>query len=136
MRGRKPNLLAIEGGLSKVPRPPAWLPDEAKEEWKRILPSLIKRKVLTDTDMGTVEAYCLAAGTVRRSQAAIAREGDLLESEKGAKRHPAFQTMFQALTEQRRLAAELGLTPASRMKADKPPEGEEGYDDPYSNLGI
>jgi len=136
MRGRKPNLHAIEGGLSKVPRPPAWLPDEAKDEWKRILPSLIKRKVLTDTDMGTVEAYCLAAGTVRRSQATIAREGDTVETNTGTKRHPAFQTMFQALTEQRRLAAELGLTPASRMKAGKPPEGEEGYDDPYSDLGI
>ncbi|WP_414474315.1 P27 family phage terminase small subunit [Microvirga sp. M2] len=86
--------------------------------------------------MGTVEAYCLAAGTVRRSQATITSEGDTINTNTGTKRHPAIQTMFQALTEQRRLAAELGLTPASRMKAGQPPEGEEGYDDPYSELGI
>lgn len=133
MRGRKPMLQAIEGGLSRVPRPPAWLPEEAKAEWKRVLPSLIKRRVLTDTDIAVVEAYCLAAGTVQRSQATIGREGDTTEA---GKRHPAFQTMFQALTEMRRLAAEIGLTPASRMKAGKAPEGEEGYADPYSDLGV
>ncbi|WP_200927319.1 P27 family phage terminase small subunit, partial [Methylobacterium sp. Leaf100] len=76
MRGRKPDLHAIEGGLSSVPRAPAWLPAEGKDEWKRVLPSLIRRRILTDTDMGVVESYCLAAGTVRRSQMTIAREGD------------------------------------------------------------
>jgi P27 family predicted phage terminase small subunit len=136
MRGRKPNLVAIEGGLSKVPRPPSWLPPEARDEWKRVLPSLIERRVLTTTDMGSVETYCLAAGTVRRCQETLAAEGDTIETNTGRKRHPAFQTLFQAMTEMRRLAAELGLTPASRMKAGKPPEGEEGYDDPYSDLGI
>lgn len=135
MRGRKPHLQAIEGGLSKVPRTPSWLPEEARDEWKRIVPHLVKRRVLTETDMACVESYCLAVGTVRRCQATIAREGDAIETNTGIKRHPAFQTMGQMLTEMRRLAAELGLTPASRMKAGKPPEGEEGYD-PYSDLGI
>lgn len=137
MRGRKPELRAIEGGLATVPRPPSWLPSEAKDEWKRVVPSLIKRRILTETDLGTVENYCLAVGTVRRSQATISAEGDTVETNTGTKRHPAFQTLFQAMTEMRRLAAELGLTPASRNKASKkPPEGEEGYDDPYSDLGI
>jgi P27 family predicted phage terminase small subunit len=135
MRGRKPNLQAIEGGLSKAPRPPAWLPEESREEWKRIVPHLVKRRILTETDIATVEAYCLAVGTVRRCQSMISREGDTIETNTGIKRHPAFQTLGQMMTEMRRLAAELGLTPASRLKAGKAPEGEEGYD-PYSDLGI
>lgn len=135
MRGRKPELRAIEGGLAKAPKAPAWLPSEAKDEWKRVLPSLIKRRILTDTDMASVEAYCLAVGTIRRCQATIAREGDTVETNAGTKRHPAFQTLGQMMTEMRRLAAELGLTPASRGKAAKMPDGEEGYD-AYADLGI
>ncbi|MCJ2033157.1 phage terminase small subunit P27 family [Methylobacterium sp. J-068] len=135
MRGRKPDLQAIEGGLASVPRAPAWLPTEAKEEWKRVLPSLIKRRILTAADMGTVENYCLAAGTIRRCQVTIATEGDTVETKEGSKRHPAFQTLGQMMTEHRRLAAELGLTPTSRNKAGKPPDGEDGYD-AYADLGI
>lgn len=118
MRGRKPNLQAIEGGLSQLPSVPSWLPKEAKDEWRRVIPALRDRRTITAADLPMLESYCLAAGTVRRAQAMIAAEGDMVETPKGDKRrHPAFQTMFQALTESRRLAAELGLTPASRNKA-------------------
>jgi P27 family predicted phage terminase small subunit len=75
------------------------------------------RRTVTREDLPVVEQYCLAVGTVRRSQAIIGAEGDTVTTETGTKRHPAFQTLFQALTESRRLAAELGLTPASRTKA-------------------
>lgn len=118
MRGRKPELKAIDGGLSRLPPVPSWLPKEAKDEWRRVVPGLRQRKTLTREDLPMLEAYCLASGTVRRMQTTIAAEGDHVTNDKGdTKRHPAFQTMFQALTECRRLAAELGLTPASRNKA-------------------
>ncbi len=118
MRGRKPELKAIDGGLARLPPAPSWLPAEGKAEWRRVLPALKDRRTLTKADLPMLEAYCLAAGTVRRAQTSIATDGDLITTEKGDKRrHPAFQTLFQALTESRRLAAELGLTPASRNKA-------------------
>lgn len=133
MRGRKPELKAIEGGLSRLPPAPSWLPKEAKDEWRRVVPGLRERKTLTREDLPMLEAYCLAAGTVRRMQATIAADGDHITNEKGdMKRHPAFQTMFQALTECRRLAAELGLTPASRNKA----AATEGDDDDLSDLDL
>lgn len=122
MRGRKPDLKAIEGGLSRLPPAPSWLPLEGKAEWRRVVPGLCQRKTLTREDLPMLEAYCLSAGTVRRMQATIAAEGDMVENDKGdRKRHPA----FQSLTECRRLAAELGLTPASRNKA----AATEGDDD-------
>lgn len=118
MRGRKPELKAIEGGLARLPPAPPWLPTEAKAEWRRVTAALKGRRTITKADLPMLESYCLAAGTVRRMQATIATEGDHITTGKGeVKRHPAFQTLFQALTESRRLAAELGLTPASRNKA-------------------
>ncbi|WP_096704171.1 phage terminase small subunit P27 family [Magnetospirillum sp. 15-1] len=118
MKGRKPELKAVDGGLSRFPPAPSWLPDEAKAEWKRVTPGLKQRQTLTKEDLPVLEAYCLAAGTIRRMQQVIAVEGDMVTNDKGdQKRHPAFQTLFQSLTEFRRLAAELGLSPASRNKA-------------------
>lgn len=118
MRGRKPELKAIEGGLSKAPPVPSWLPPESKAEWRRVWPGLVARRTVTREDVSVVESFCLAVGTVRRMQARIAEEGDTITTAKGdTRRHPAFQTLFQAMTEARRLAAELGLTPASRNKA-------------------
>lgn len=133
MRGRKPELKAIEGGLSRLPPAPSWLPKEAKDEWRRVVPGLRQRKTLTREDLPMLEAYCLASGTVRRMQTTIATEGDHITNDKGdTKRHPAFQTLFQALTESRRLAAELGLTPASRNKA----AATEGDNDDLSDLDL
>lgn len=134
MRGRKPELRAIDGGLSKAPPAPSWLPAEAKTEWRRIWPGLLARRTITREDLPIVESYCLAAGTVRRMQMTIATEGDTVTTERGdVRRHPAFQTMFQALTESRRLAAELGLTPASRNKAVA---REPGEDDDLAGLDL
>jgi len=127
MRGDKPALKAIEGGLARLPPAPGWLPKEGKHEWRRVVPGLRARRILSAEDIATLESYCLAVGTVRRMQATIDSEGDMVEDAKGSKkRHPAFQTLFQALTESRRLAAELGLTPASRNKAAAT---EAGVDD-------
>lgn len=89
---------------------------DAKAEWRRILPGLVSRRVLTDGDLSTAENYCLAVGTVRLAQATIEADGPTIDGPHGQKRHPSFQTLFQGLTEARRLAAELGLTPASRSR--------------------
>lgn len=133
MRGRKPELRAIEGGLSKAPPAPSWLPAAAKIEWRRIWPGLIARRTVTREDLPIVESYCLAVGLVRRCQTTIATDGEMVNTTAGPKRHPAFQTMFQALTESRRLAAELGLTPASRNKAVA---REPGDDDDLAGLDL
>jgi P27 family predicted phage terminase small subunit len=118
MRGLKPQLKAIEGGLISFPKSPSWLPPEAKAEWRRVIPGLSARRTVTKEDLTVLESYCLAVGLVRSATATLAREGETLPTKAGGeKRHPAYQTLFQAMTESRRLAAELGLTPASRNKA-------------------
>ncbi|MEC4590563.1 phage terminase small subunit P27 family [Nitrospirillum amazonense] len=129
-RGRKPELKGVADGLAKAPPAPAWLPAESKTEWRRIWPGLAARRTVTTSDLATVEAYCLAVGTAKRAQAQIALDGEILATEYGPKRHPAFQTLFQSLTESRRLAAELGLTPTSRNKAGAAiPDGDDDLKD-------
>lgn len=136
MRGRKPALQAIEGGLADLPKPPSRLKGEARAEWYLVVPDLIARRVLTDAMMTSVEAYCIAAGAVRDCQEILGREGHTIDGPRGIRRHPASQVQTQMLTEQRRWAAELGLTPASRGKVGAAPAGEDGDADPYASLGI
>ena len=116
MRGSKA-AIKPDGTVTNVPNPPSWLTKESKQEWRRVIRSLCARRILNPEDFGTLEAYCVAMGTARRMSETIERDGDFIETPQGLRRHPGVPTMFSALTEGRRLAAELGLTPASRNKA-------------------
>lgn len=124
MRGRKPELKVVDGGLSKAPPAPVWLSAEAKSEWRKLLPGLVARRTLTREDLPVFVNYCVALGDIQRARAAISRDGDVIQTPQGPRRHWAFQTQYQAMTEARRLAAELGLSPASRSKAAARDPGE------------
>lgn len=142
MRGRKGNPQApLSEALKDPPAAPDWLTEEARAEWDRVAPVLVSRQALTMDNLATLEGYCLAIGTVRRSQKAIATDGETVRTPSGiVRRHPAYQTLFQAQTEARRLAAELGLTPASRSKTGGGGNGGMGHGDlfggDWAGLGV
>lgn len=116
-RGRKAAVTALDGALSAAPNPPAWLPAHAKAEWRRVLPQLVADRKIAAHELGTVEAYCLAVSSMREAQAIVAKSGQTYVSPTGElKRHPATTLVKEAVEASRRLAAELGLTPASRTK--------------------
>lgn len=106
MKGAKPNVAQDKAALMGVPRAPAWLSKEAKAEWRRIMPLLVERKILTDADMGSVENYCVAIGHVRSLASDLAAGFD----------PKLFRAQNQAMQTSRQLAAELGLTPVSRSR--------------------
>lgn len=117
MRGRKP--AAVVPGTATVvtvPRAPSWLSADAKTEWRRVAPILVERDILTEADLGTLESYATATGVVREAQRAISRDGLIIATDDGPKRHPAFSMMNAAMTTARLCAAELGLTPVSRSR--------------------
>lgn len=114
MRGRKPNLpplVAIEGDRGKCPSPPGWLNTHAKAEWRRAAPELFGRNLLTPDTLAMLESYCVASGVVRETEEIMAREGRLVETDKGTAPHPAFRMQGSAMREARLLAGELGLSP-------------------------
>lgn len=116
MKGRKPNLVAIEGGKGpgRCPSPPGGLNDHGRAEWKRVAPILHRRGHLTDDTLATLESYCRAVGLARAYNALMDDEGHVLKGERGAQSHPAFKMLMGVMREIRLLAAELGLTPHRR----------------------
>jgi P27 family predicted phage terminase small subunit len=89
---------------------PGWFSKHAKAEWRRVMPILIERRILTDADLGSFENYCIATGQVRQMQALIASEGSVVTTERGLRAHPAVRIQADAMTRARLLAAELGLS--------------------------
>lgn len=126
MRGAKPKLVVDNGAVKKAPPAPSWMSADAKREWRRVMPILVQRRILTTADLGSLENYCTAIGQVREMERHIQEHGHVLEVFKenedgdmvclGLKRNPAVGIQADAMTRARLLAAELGLTPVSRSR--------------------
>jgi len=127
--GRKPELKAIDGGLSRVPAPPKTLTTaEAREEWRRAAQDLIDRKVLAKSDLPALEAYAMAFAQMKRLQPLAAEADPIIVAKSGAvKNHPAHVAFQKYLTIVLRYQSELGLTPASRNRRanQMPTQGDE-----------
>ncbi|QRG08803.1 phage terminase small subunit P27 family [Xanthobacter dioxanivorans] len=107
MKGRKPSTIAsTAGALTKAPAPPAWLSPDAKKEWKRCIRPLIERRILTQSDLGQLENYCIAQGRAREIERTLQAAFSL----------PLCRAQDKALATARQIAAELGLTPMSRSR--------------------
>jgi P27 family predicted phage terminase small subunit len=133
VRGRKPNnLIADPDPIAQVLPAPGWLSKDAKAEWRRIMPLLVERRILTDADMGSVENYCVAIGQVRELERAIKAGGFVIETTRGPRANPAVKLQADAMSRSLRLAAELGLTPVSRSR----PNVCNDNDDDSSDLGV
>jgi P27 family predicted phage terminase small subunit len=133
MRGTKPHLVIDNEAVSTSPPAPAWLSKDAKLEWKRVIPVLVKRRILTTGDLGSLENYCTAMGQVRRAECHLQTYGDLIDVEGTLKRNPSVGIQADAMTRARLLGAELGLTPVSRSR---PAIREDGDDDDLNPLDI
>jgi P27 family predicted phage terminase small subunit len=115
-RGRKAEVRAVDGALSKAPSAPSWLPQHGKAEWRRVGPQLVADRKIAAHELGTVEAYCLAVARTREAEIALQTHGLTFDSDSGPKRRPETTILKENIEAARRLAAELGLTPASRTK--------------------
>lgn len=126
MKGTKPHLRTDKNALDKVPSAPSWMSKDSRAEWRRVMPALVQRRILTEADMGSVENYCIAIGTAREAARHIEEHGQVFEARKvgadgepvslGFKRNPSVAIQAEAINRSRLLAAELGLTPVSRSR--------------------
>src|ERR1700704_1359897 len=117
MKGRKPAVTALHSALDKAPPAPAWLPKFAKTEWARVVPALVKARSLAQHELSTVESYCLSVARIRECEAVIQKHGLTYTSPTGeSKRRPETTLLKENIEAARRLAAECGITPASRTK--------------------
>lgn len=134
MRGTKPHLVVSNETISKAAPAPAWLSADAKREWRRVMPVLTQRRILTTGDLGSLENYCCAIGQVREAERHIREHGAIFETFKvddkgvailtGMRRNPAVGIQSDAMGRARLLAAELGLTPVSRSRPSIREDGD------------
>ncbi len=91
--------------------------DFALEEWIRITPSLISRKVLTIVDVGTVERYCMMYARWREAEDELKTTGLTIKtSNENIIQNPLVGIANKAAEQCNKFASELGITPATRSK--------------------
>lgn len=126
MKGRKPNAKTTGRAFRKVKSPPKWMDDDAAAEWRRVFPSLVDRRILTESDLGALEMYCLAVSTARQMERKLREEGYTYVNANGdIKRNPAAAIMSDAMNRARLFATEIGLTPYSRSRPEAMDDDDE-----------
>ncbi|WOI55125.1 phage terminase small subunit P27 family [Palleronia sp. LCG004] len=130
MKGTKPHLQTDPAAIGELAAPD-WLSSDARAEWCRVMPILSERRILTDADLGGLENYCIAIGTVREMERYLQAHGHVIGVDGAMKRNPAVGIQSDAMTRARLLAAEMGLTPVSRSR---PAIRDEEDDDDLAEL--
>lgn len=124
LRGVKPPVERDSSALTKAPSAPKQLSAYARAEWKRIMPGLIERGIITIGDLGGVEDYCRARGLVREIEDTLRASGEI-DMKLCRLQDKAMQTA-------RQLAAEYGLSPVSRARVGSAAGGDDDDDNPMS----
>ncbi len=117
MKGRKATVQRTPEAIDRVPAAPAALSDLARKVWRRELAPLVAARKIAAHELPLFASYCSATARIDEAQAEIDKHGLLILSATGElKRNPATTIQKEAIALQARLAAEFGITPASRNK--------------------
>jgi P27 family predicted phage terminase small subunit len=149
MRGRKPNYQTIQDRAKDnkpqaplvVPRCPAVLKAEARNEWRRMTGLLFDLGIIADLDRSTLAIHCANWGQWVEAQKQIATLGPIVKGTTGAAVvNPWCQVSQAAARTMKELLGEFGLSPASRARLlgeRKPEEKHEatGFEGVLANVG-
>ncbi len=115
-----------------APVAPTWLSLEAKAEWRRVVPHLVKLGVIAKIDRAPLVAYCESWADYHAAVRAVRVEGKTFTTPHG---YIAKNPMVTILNESRaavlRFAQEFGLTPSARARVSGQPRQA---DDPLTNF--
>ena len=120
LRGQKPIMKPMTDALSEVPPLPASLPRHMEEDWRTVAGELCERRLLCQSTLGPLEAYVRAIWMSREAAIAIEQHGMVIITEgknKTVRNNPANVILNRSQLTIAKLAAELGLTPASRSRS-------------------
>jgi P27 family predicted phage terminase small subunit len=115
MKGARPKLKAVEGGLLKAPPMPETLPRDMAGIWRTTAADLTGRGLLTTSSLPLLETYIGAVWMTRECRRAIAEHGVLVRAkDMQLKPNPAAAMLAKAQETIARLAADMGISAASR----------------------
>jgi P27 family predicted phage terminase small subunit len=117
---RRRNKRHTSGSFVTIARPPMprSLPEEAKAEWRRVVPELESIGILATIDRGVLIRYCTAWADWCELARLLERSGKLIKGQKGnLVRNPLWLMKRDAEQAIADLARQLGLTPAARLRS-------------------
>src|SRR5262249_28664002 len=96
-----------------IPPIPSHLDKEAKREWRRIAPILLRSQVLTEADYMALANLCQAWATLKRLQTLLNEAPSLLVKTPAGyvQQTPVFSMIGKQMALVNRLCQEFGLTP-------------------------
>jgi P27 family predicted phage terminase small subunit len=101
----------------RAPRCPDYLDDAGKKEWRRLVPILMRMKVLTEADGLTLASLCQACSTMVKATTKLNETGILYKSPSGyVMQSPVLPIVNQCIDTITKLSREFGLTPAARSR--------------------
>lgn len=118
-------------------KPPAWLDDVAKKEFKRLAKELLEIDLVTNIDVDMLAAYCDAYSQYIECTKIIKQEGLMVEytnkaAETNKVPHPLLTKKRQLFDQMKAIALEFGFTPSARAKLALPKE--EPKEDPIQKM--
>lgn len=115
-RAARNELIAPPG----TPERPAWLDAEARAEWERVVPQLAELGILATVDRGMLADYCAAHSLAVQATRRYQKDGLVVKTKQGPLKHPMIKVAQEARAQARLLAAEFGLSAASRTRISVP----------------
>lgn len=152
MAGRRPKptrIKEIEGNPGKralnkrEPRPESALPPcpehldaEAKAEWGRISPELMRLGLLASLDRAALAAYCQAWSRWVEAETNLRKFGTVIKTAKGYPiQNPYLGIANTAIDIMRKFLTEFGMTPSSRSRISAGETDDEPQkDDPWQQF--
>lgn len=151
-RGRKPKptpLKLLEGNpgkrplpqrevrpVSKSPRCPPWLEEDAKKEWKRMGKILEGMGLLTEMDMTAFAGYCQAYARWKEAEEFLSKHGSIIKTPNGyLQQVPQVSISQTNLKIMLKFCEQFGLTPSARTRLASIGEGGGTGDEMEDLLG-
>lgn len=114
------------------PEAPEWLSDEARAEWDRVVPGLVRLDILKEEDRAVLAAYCETWASFVAASETVAREGMTIEAKQGTLAHPAVGIARNAGRELRAFAGQFGLSPVAEMALGRVSDDGAEDSNPFS----
>jgi P27 family predicted phage terminase small subunit len=107
--------------MVEAPVPPQHLTAEARVEWERLAPMLVRLKLLTKLDRAALAAYCQAWARHVEAEEQVAKASALAFTHNGYPIvNPWITISKQAVDQMARFITEFGMTPAARTRISAP----------------
>ena len=119
----------------RKPHCPEHLDEHARTEWKRLVPILMRMKVLTEADYMALANLCQVYSTMANAQEQLNKSGLLFKTQSGyVQQSPLIGIINGCVEKLNTLCREFGLTPSARTRVSARDDKEDEQADPWSQL--